>query len=485
MRRGTPAALGALLLALAVAAPANAAPPSCALGKPPTALKKALPDAIAAEQRRFDAKESDSGARDAFGAAVSAYLYGLPTVMFGLTVDRFPRNTLLAIAQLADPKSQTVVAPNHDTLYTVSQIDLSDGPLVLEAPSAKRYAVVQLLDSSTDAIGYIGSGSDRDKPSTTVIVPAGYTGELPSGVRVVRSPSTRIWLLGRTLLDGEADRPAARALMGSYTLTPLAAWMAGTRAAPTILEEFPARPPVVAPTGVAFFDALGKALTDEQAPAADACALKYFATAGIGPGTTPSAGSDAKVTGALSAAAAAGLRIIDAMAKTLGRDSQRTHNGWSLLAGDTAAFGTNYINRAVVARVGLGANTPKEAIYPNTDTDGDGRTLTGKRKYVISFPSGELPPVNAFWSLTMYDDELHLIPNAIDRYAIGDRTPGLKYGRGRSLKLYVQRSAPPKAQRANWLPAPSGKFRLYLRLYEPKGSAVNGKWKLPTVTRVR
>jgi hypothetical protein len=167
------------------------------------------------------------------------------------------------------------------------------------------------------------------------------------------------------------------------------------------------------------------------------------------------------------------------------RARQRTHNGWSLLAGDTAAFGTDYVNRAIVARVGLGANVPKEAIYPNTDTDGDGRRLVGSRRYVISFPPGQLPPVGAFWSLTLYDDELHFAPNAIDRYAIGDRTAGLRYGKDGSLKIYVQRAAPPGAQRANWLPAPAGKFRLYLRLYEPKPTAVNGTWTLPTVARVR
>jgi len=128
---------------------------------------------------------------------------------------------------------------------------------------------------------------------------------------------------------------------------------------------------------------------------------------------------------------------------------------------------------------------PAEALYPNTDIDADGRALTGARKYVIAFPAGSLPPVRAFWSLTMYDDALHLTPNPIDRYAIGDRSPGLRYERGRSLKLYVQRKPPSAAQRSNWLPAPAGAFRLYLRLYEPERSAVAGKWVPPTVTRVR
>src|SRR4051812_12646947 len=317
MRRGTSAALGALLLALAAAAPSASAsaaatppPPSCALGKVPSALRTALPAAVAAEQRRFDAKHTDPAARAAFGPALTPSVYGLPTVMFGLTVDRFPRNTLLAIAALADPKARTVVAPNHDTLYTVSQIDLSSEPLVLEAPMAKRYAVVQLLDASTNALAYIGSGSDRDRPSTTVIVPRGYTGALPSGVRAARSPSRRIWLLGRTLVDSDADRPAARALMGEYTMTPLAAWLNGARTAPTILDAFPARPPVVPPAGAAFFDALGRSLGDDAiAPPADACALKYFARAGIGPGRTPSAAAGSGIATALAAAPTAGLRV--------------------------------------------------------------------------------------------------------------------------------------------------------------------------------
>jgi hypothetical protein len=163
------------------------------------------------------------------------------------------------------------------------------------------------------------------------------------------------------------------------------------------------------------------------------------------------------------------------------RASQPRFNGWSMLAGDVGRFGTDYANRAVVADVGLGANTPAQAVYPNTDSDHDGRRLDGRHDDVVSCPAGDLPPVRAFWSLTLYGQDRFFAPNAIDRYAIGDRTSGLRYGPGRSLKIYVSH----RRQRTNWLPAPRGRFFLWLRLCEPKAVAVAGHWKPPTVERVR
>ena len=252
-----------------------------------------------------------------------------------------------------------------------------------------------------------------------------------------------------------------------------------------MLDGFPANQQrVVLPRGLAFFDALTAALAADPPPAADACALAAFGRAGITAGETPSAGADPIVTGALDAAATAGERIVGLAVATERRDGQRHHNGWSVLAGDTGHFGSDYAHRAVTARIGLGANVPDEAIYPNTDTDHDLRLLDGRHRYVVSFGAGDLPPVRAFWSLTAYDSNILLAPNAIDRWAIGDRTPGLRYGSGRSLKLYVQHAAPPRAQRSNWLPAPAGRFSLYLRLYEPKAAAINGRWRAPTVARV-
>jgi len=400
---------------------------------------------------------------------VAAYLYGMPTVLTRLTVQTFPKNQLVGIGQLTTPATRTVVAPNHDTLYTVSQVDLSAGPVLIDAPaSPDRYAVLQLLDAYTNDFAYIGSGADRDHASTTALVPPGWQGSLPAGVRVVHSPTKLVWLLGRTLIDSAADLPAAKALLAQYGLTPLG----GQRTPELVLPAFPGRPPVVLPKGAAFFDALRTALAADPPPASDACALKAFSRL---PANGP----------ALVAAAKDGDRLVTRAYAVLQRANRRAHNGWVFTAPETGHFGTDYAYRAVIAKYGLGANLNSEALYPNTTLDRQGRPLSGRHFYVVTFPAGELPPVRSFWSLTMYDTNRFLVPNPIGRYTVGDRSAGLKYGRGRSLTIYVSHRAPAKRLQSNWLPAPAGHFSLYLRLYEPKAAATNGRWQPPTVSRVR
>jgi hypothetical protein len=458
------AALVAAGLGLALTTTANAKPavPACALGKLPASLRTLVPAQIERGQKRF------SG--DDYARGVAAYLYGLPTVLTRLTVQTFPRNQLVGIGQLTTPATRTVVAPNHDTLYTVSQIDLGAGPLLIDAPaSPDRYAVLQLLDAYTNAFAYIGSGPDRERASTTALVPPGWQGSLPAGVRVVHSPTKLVWLLGRTLIDGDADLPAAKALMAQYSITPLG----GQRVPELVLPAFPGRPPIGVPKGRAFFEALKAALGADPPPSSDACAVRAFA------------GIETADSRVLAAAAEDGDKLVTRAYAVLQRTDRRAHNGWTFTAPDTGRFGTDFAYRAVIAKYGLGANLNSEALYPNTTLDRQGRALSGKHDYVVTFPAGELPPVRAFWSLTLYDSDRFLVANPIDRYAVGDRTAGLRYRRGRSLTIYVSHRQPAAARRSNWLPAPSGHFSLYLRLYEPKAAATNGRWQPPTVLRVR
>jgi hypothetical protein len=243
-----------------------------------------------------------------------------------------------------------------------------------------------------------------------------------------------------------------------------------------VLDAFPGRPPVVVPTGLAFYDAVNAALAADPPPKADACALKAFARIRT---------TDLQARRPLIAAAKAGDRLVTRAYASIQRADRRAHNGWVFTAADTGRFGSDFSYRAVIAKYGLGANVNSEALYPNTTLDRQGRPLSGKHEYVVTFPAGELPPVRSFWSLTMYDADRFLVANPIDRYAVGDRTSGLRYGRGRLLKIYVSHDQPPAARRSNWLPAPKGHFSLYLRLYEPKAAATNGRWQPPTVSRVR
>jgi hypothetical protein len=199
----------------------------------------------------------------------------------------------------------------------------------------------------------------------------------------------------------------------------------------------------------------------------------------------PPLAGDPVANAALSAGTAAGARIIGNAEGTLSAASRSSNNGWEVLGDWVGRYGTRYLGRAIVARDLLGANTPEQSIYPIADADVTGRPLDGGHRYTIRFAKGRLPPVNAFWSLTMYDASDFLYANPIGRYAVGDRTAGLHYARDGSLTFYLQHDAPSvAAQRANWLPAPSGSFHLILRLYQPRAAALDGRWKPAPIDRV-
>lgn len=472
--------------------PSSASPdvPACALGRLPADLRS-VPADIASEQRSFVSSLNGAStaerrrAAKVFATGVAAYLYGMPAVTVRLTVQRFPRNLLVGIGQLATPATRTVVAPNHDTLYSVSQVDLSGGPVVIDAPATGgRYSVLQLLDAYTNAFAYIGAGSSRDHNQTVLLAPPGWHGEPPTGARVVHSPTNLIWLLGRTLVDGPKDLPAAKQVMARYALTPLTSWTTGARVHELVLKSFPGKQrALVLPHGLSFYDSLGAALAADPPPPRDGCAVGAFAAVGVGAGTTPSTQADPLAARALTAAAAAGRRVLDRATAAQRRIGPGRHNGWDVSAPDTGRFGIDYSYRAVVAGSALAANVRSQALYPSITVDSRGRPLSGKHDYVVSFPVGGLPPVRAFWSLTMYNQASFLVANPIGRYNVGDRSKGLRYGAGHSLKIYVGHRAPPAQLRSNWLPAPSGRFQLWLRLYEPKPAAVNGDWQPPTVSR--
>jgi len=482
---GAVLALAALQLTTPGAGARPAAEPSvpaCALGRLPAHLVRVVPRALAAAERRYVAGLPAAARRRAgaaFSTAAAAYVYGMPRVLLALTIERYPRNALVGRGVLANPDLRTVVAPNHDTLYFVSRLDLRDGPVVLDAPATGgRYSVVQLLDVDTNAFAYVGSGTHRDRAETVVVAPPGWTGDAPDDARVIASPSTLVWLLGRTLVDGEADVDAAAEVMRGYALTPLDAWAAGARRALQVVRGTPDGPPRL-PTGRAFADALSRLLEQSPPPAHDACAVRAFAAVGVGGDAPP-----ADLAPAIDAGLRAGDRLVDRIVAVEGAHVGARNDGWWLTTGDTAAFGRDYARRALVARIGLGANLPAEALYPVADRDARGRELDGRHRYVLRFAPGALPPVRAFWSLTVYDADLALVANPLGRYALGDRTPGLQPAADGSLTIRVSH-APPADGDANWLPAPAGPFRLYLRLYEPLAAALDGRWRPPAIRRVR
>jgi hypothetical protein len=475
----------ALVLAAALPAASVAAEPSvpaCALGTSGADLRGFYAAELAGAERRFRGP-----ARRAFSAGAAAYVYGVPPLSIGLTVARFPANFVFSIGKLVDPEVRAVVAPNHDTAYTVAQFDLSRGPRVIDVPdTAGRYYVLQLLDAYSNTFRNIGRRTTGTSARSFALVPPGFQGGLPAGVTRIESPTPMVWLLGRTLVRDEAEVPAVTPLLAGYTATPLASWSAGARQGTALLPIFPpalAASSISLPRGIDFFDSLGTHLAANPPPARDACALRAFATAGIGPGRTPSVEASGPVRTGLEAARRYGPRLLSAAVRRSNAYSRRDNNGWLVPQPYIGDYDRNYLGRAVIARDLLGANTREETVYPLGFTDSRGRRLSGRHRYSLRFERGQLPPVGAFWSLTMYDSDGYLYANPLGRYAIGDRTTGLRRGRDRSLTLFIRHRPPAGGARSNWLPAPSGRFRVALRLYEPRRSVLSGAWRPPPLVR--
>lgn len=412
-----------------------------------------------------------------------AYVYGLALLDEQRVIDNFPANHLISVTQLSTPAERLVPAPNVDTLYTVARLDLSDGPLVVHVPEEDgRYYVLQFLDAYTNTFAYIGRRVTGTHPGNFAIVGPGWRGRLPAGVKRIQAPTPTVWLLGRTLVQRPSDLERVNQIQHGYTLTPLSAFggppLAALFVASSTLEPKPL------PRGLAFYDAVGAAMKQNPPPRSERALLRQFARVGIGPGLSPSTERLSTATReGLLAGLVEGSGRLARYASRLQSASERAHNGWLVPPKATGDYGTNYLLRAYVAGSALGANVPAEAIYPFAFVDRKLAPLSGRHRYVLRFAAGELPPVNAFWSLTLYDQQLFLVPNPIDRYAIGNRTPGLRRNRDGSLDILIQHS-PPRHNRSNWLPAPSGRFALALRLYQPKPSALRGAWPLPSLTRV-
>jgi hypothetical protein len=232
-------------------------------------------------------------------------------------------------------------------------------------------------------------------------------------------------------------------------------------------------------TGIKIYDEISKDMADNPPPVADSEVLAKFATIGIGPGLTPSDTKNDTIRAALENGITEGEKIIDARVQNLGMKV----NGW-LVNLDIGNFGTDYLLRAAVAKFGLGANSPVEAVYPSTFTDNQGQKLTGAHNYLIHFDKGQTPPVNAFWSITLYNNKSYLAENPINRYSISQNTEGLKYNPDGSLDIYIQHASPGTEKESNWLPSPSGEFNLVLREYNPQDAILKGEYQITPVQRI-
>ena len=398
-----------------------------------------------------------------------------------------PINHFANASKFAGPDDRTVVAPNTDTLYSLSQLDLRKGPIVLRHPDmGKRFFDFELVDPWTNVIGYVGTRTTGSEPGRFAIQWKGAKarpGQLGAGVQVIKSKYRRVWLIGRTLAGDTADQAKAYDLMKRYKLTRPSGKRFGLPADCYRGKGEPQKYPLPT-TGPTFVQALNQAMGKNPPPGRDDPFLAEVAPFGVGPGAT-------------SADVSVSQELLDAFLD--GVDDERTQlpvstrldfvqksiaaKGWIKADANIGRFGTDYLTRARVAVVGIGANTEEEAIYPGALADSDGALLDGSNDYRMVFPADDLPPARYFWSLTMYDREGFLVDNPIDRYSLGPSHPPLVERPDGSIVVVVSHEQPTEAG-VNWLPSPAGGFRLNMRLYGPKQRALDWTWRPPPIVKV-
>ena len=444
--------------------------------------------ALLSIENRASAKETSEE-----DLGVEAYVYGFPLVLMEVskrvmthvpspTPSKAPINQFAHMQAFPTPDFKDVVSPNADTLYSSAWLDLSREPIVLHVPDTQgRYYLMPMLDGWTNVFASPGKRTTGTKAGDFAIVGPGWQGTLPAGVREIKAPTTMVWILGRTQTNGTSDFAAVHAIQRQYTLTPLSAFgkpYSPPPAAPVDPNVDDKTPPVeqVAKMDAAtFFGMLADLMVANPPAAADAPMLAKLKQIGIVPGQKP----DPAQRKSLDAA----VKVAQAKMAEAAKSPGTPENGW-VVHRDLGSYGTDYGKRAVVALIGLGANLAADAIYPYTEVGSEGRPLNGSRRYVIHFAKGQTPPVEAFWSVTMYDSHHFFVANPINRYAIGDRD-ALRFNPDGSLDLFLQHQSPGKEKEANWLPAPAGNFNLIMRMYWPKPEALKGTYKIPAVEPVR
>lgn len=433
--------------------------------------------------------------------AVEAYLYAYPMVLMDVTRKvstniatagpksgiHAPMNQFAHLSAFPDASFTAVVRPNADTLYSSLWFDVSKEPLVINVPDSNgRYHLLPMLDMWTDVFASPGTRTTGNGALAMAIVGPNWKGTLPPGVAAYHSPSAIGWMIGRTQTNGVADYGAVRQFQAATKVVPLSAW-GKPGYVPTPGKVDPALDMSAPVQQVAKMDAAGffarfSQLSRVNPPHAnDHPILDRMARAGLVPGQSFDLNLlSPPLKAAFEAAPALAQQKIIFTIQHAGTPA----NGWRTILNPIGTYGTDYARRAAVAFAGLGANGVEDAVYPFAFTDAEGKPFDSAASYTIHFDKVELPPVRAFWSLTMYNDKQFFAANPINRFALGDRDP-LKFNSDGSLDLIIQRVAPEAEQQSNWLPAPqAGSFTMNLRLYWPKPVVLDGVWTPPAVKRI-
>jgi hypothetical protein len=439
---------------------------------------------------------------EAVDIAVDAYIYGYPLVTMEATrrvmtnVER-PEGTRAPMGQLCRMREyptsafRDVTAPNADTLYNVAWLDVSSEPWILNLPDSHgRYYLMPMLDGWTDVFQVPGKRTTGTELQTYAITGPNWKGTLPDGVVQYKSPTALVWILGRIYCTGTPeDYEAVHAMQDEISLVPLSAYgkpytPAPGRVDPAVDMKTATREQVNRMSVSEYFNLLASLMKDNPPAAADAPIVARMAKLGIVPGQKfDIAALDPALARALEDVPKQGFeRIMGWFKEGIHSGANQFQNGWVFTL-KTGIYGTNYLQRALVTAIGLGANRPQDAVYPTSEADADGRPYIGTNHYVMHFDKDKLPPAEAFWSLTMYDAGYFFVENALNRYTLSGRNSFNTNADG-SVDLYLQHDNPGPDKEANWLPAPEDRFILMLRLYWPKDSTpsiFDGTWVIPPV----
>ncbi|MGZ8416557.1 MAG: DUF1254 domain-containing protein [Methyloceanibacter sp.] len=434
---------------------------------------------------------------EAHAIGVNAYLYFYPLVTMDITRKQLtnqepkpggiggPMNRFANVGEFPAADLRVVVRPNFDTLYSSGWLDLTKEPVVVSAPdTGGRYYLLPMLDMWTDVFASPGWRTTGTGAGNFLVTPPGWSGTVPADFTRIGAPTPYVWIIGRTKTDGPADYDAVHKIQEGYKITPLSQWGKAPVAPefkvdPSVDMKTPPKIQVDTMPAAKYFAYAAELLKLQPPHVTDQPILAQLERAGFEVGKSFDLDkADPAVKQAFARAPENAQKLIAWKTPTL----SRVANGWGMNTDTMGVYGNYYLKRALVAQLGLGANLPEDAIYPLNLADSEGKPLDGGNTYTLHFDKEQTPPVQAFWSITLYDNDGFQVANPINRFAVSSWMP-FKFNADGSLDLYFQNQSPGADKEANWLPAPKGPYNLTMRLYAPKSDALTGKWNPPPVVK--